>query len=342
MTYARKLQKIGESLFVSLPKVWTKKTKLNRGDTVTIVENPDGSVTLYPEVKESILKRTTLVVESGESIRSLRRRVTGAYVDGFDLIRLEAKGKFPDDQQDAIREITVDLFGLEIVELTSNSVTVQCLLTKTLPIERMIQRIHSNARAMFGETIAALRERDPKVAKSVIKRMRDVKRLSLVVHRLLRSLILFPTEWTLDMKPIDSVDFLRVIDKITEISGGIRKIAESIVMWEYPHSDDVVEKLVEISDREMGLYDWSMQALMSKDIRLANRVLDENLQLGFDGLWNLLLKVEQESEVSAAAFSHMHRIMDNLKQIEVYSQEIAEIAIDRAEEVYEKERDVTS
>ena len=206
----------------------------------------------------------------------------------------------------------------------------------------MIQRIHSNARAMFGETIAALRERDPKVAKSVIKRMRDVKRLSLVVHRLLRSLILFPTEWTLDMKPIDSVDFLRVIDKITEISGGIRKIAESIVMWEYPHSDDVVEKLVEISDREMGLYDWSMQALMSKDIRLANRVLDENLQLGFDGLWNLLLKVEQESEVSAAAFSHMHRIMDNLKQIEVYSQEIAEIAIDRAEEVYEKERDVTS
>ena len=118
MTYTRKLQKIGESLFVSLPKVWTKKTKLNRGDTVTIVENPDGSVTLYPEVKESILKQTTLVVESGESIRSLRRRVTGAYVDGFDLIRLEAKGKFPDDQQDAIREIMVDLFGLEIVELT--------------------------------------------------------------------------------------------------------------------------------------------------------------------------------------------------------------------------------
>ena len=80
-----------------------------------------------------------------------------------------------------------------------------------------------------------------------------------------------------------------------------------------------------------------MQALMSKDISLANRVLDENLQPDFDDLWNLLLKAEQKAKISAPTFSHIHRIMDNLEQIEVYSQEIAEIAIDRAEEVYGKE-----
>lgn len=337
MPYTRRLQRIGQSLFVSLPKAWVKQMQLSRGDTVVLVKQLDGSVALYPQAREETPKQITLGAELDESTRSLRRRITGAYVDGFDLIKLVSAVKFTDEQQDAIREITKDLFGLEIVELSSDSITIQCLLAKTLPIESMIQRIHTTTRSMFGETILSLREGNAKVAESVIKRTRDVKRLSLVVHRLLRSLILFPTERIQEMEPMDSVDFLRVIDRITEISGGVRKIAESVLTWEQSYSDSVLEKLLRTCSKAMNLYDWSMQALMSKDISLANRVLDENLQPDFDDLWNLLLKAEQKARISAPTFSHIHRIMDNLEQIEVYSQEIAEIAIDRAEEVYGKE-----
>ena len=337
MPYTRRLQRIGGSLFVSLPKPWVRQMQLSRGDTVVLVKQLDGSVALYPEAKEGTPKEITLEAEPDESTRSLRRRITGAYVDGFDLIRLVSAVKFTDEQQDAIREITEDLFGLEIVELSSDSITIQCLLAKTLPIERMIQRIHGTIKSMFGETILALREGDPKVAKGVIKRTRDVKRLSLVVHRLLRSLILFPTERIPEMEPIDSVDFLRVIDRITETSGDLRKVAESVLMWEQSHFDSFPEKLLRTCGKAMNLYDWSMQAFMSKDISLANQVLDENLQPDFDDLWNFLLKAEKKAKISAPTFSHVHRIMDNLEQIEVYSQEIAEIAIDRAEEVYGKE-----
>jgi len=337
MTYPRKLQKIGQSLFVSLPKTWAEQMQLNRGDTVLLVKQLDGSVALYPEAREETPKEITLEAEPEEPRRSLRRRITGAYVDGFDLIRLIAATKLTDEQQDAIREITKDLFGLEIVELSSDSITIQCLLAKTLPIENMIERIHATTRSMFGETILALREGNAKVAEGVIKRTRDVKRLSMVVHRLLRSLILFPAERIQGMEPIDSVDFLRVIDRITEISGSVRKIAESVLIWERSYSDSVPEKLLKMCAEAMNIYDWSMQALMSKNVSLANQVLDENLQPDFDDLWDLLLKVEQAAKISAPTFSHIHRIMDNLEQIDVYSQEIAEIAIDRAEEVYGKE-----
>ncbi len=337
MPHTRKLQRIGKSFFVSLPKNWVKEKQLSRGKTVVLVEQLDGSIALYPEAREETPKKIALRVELGESARSLRRRITGAYVDGFDLIALDAAVKFTDEQQDAIRGITEDLFGLEVVELSSDLIVIQCLLTKKLPIERMIQRIHSTIKSMFGDTISALRETDPKVAEGVIKRTRDVKRLSLVVHRLLRSLILFPTERIPEMEPIDSVDFLRVMDNITEISGGIRKAAESVLMWEKSYSNSVLEELLKTCGKVMNSYDWSMQALMSKDIPLANRVLDEKLETEFDDLWDLLLKTEEKARISAPMFSYLHRIMDNLKQINVYSLEIAEIAIDRAEEVYEKQ-----
>ena len=334
MPYTRKLQKIGESLFVSLPKAWVRRVNLRQGDAVKLVEQADGSIAVYPETKEKNVEQTVLKVAPEESIRSLRRRITGAYVDGFDIIKLEAVENFTSEQYDAIREITEALFGLEIIEVTSNSITIQCLLTKTLPIERAIQRIHSIIRSMFSETISALRERKPETAKDVVKRIRDVKRLSLVVHRLLRGLILFPAEQAL--KPIDSVDFLRVIDKIMEVSGAVRKIAESIIPREEKVPNYLLKPLLEVSSKVLELYDWSMQALMSKDVPLANRVLDEKLEPSFDDLWEMLQEAEDKTEISGLTFSYIHRIIDNLKQIHIYSLEIAEIAIDRAEEMPEE------
>ena len=333
MAYTRKLQKIGESLFVSLPKTWIERMQLNKGDLVMLVEQPDYSVVIHPGVKNESLKQIILNVDIEESTRSLRRRITGAYVDGFDIIKLRAVDKFTEEQQDVIREIIKALFGLEIIELTSNFITIQCLLTKTLPIESTMQRIHSIIKSMFSETISALKERNPKAVKGVIKRTQDVKRLSLVLHRLLRSLVLFPIERTPELKPIDSVDFLRVIDKIAEVSRIVKKIAESVVIWELSFPDSILEPLLVICVRILELYDWSMQALMSKDVPLANRVLDEKLELRIDDLGEIALKAEEMGEISCPKFPHILRIIDNLKQMYVYSLEIAEIAIDRAEEL---------
>ena len=82
------------------------------------------------------------------------------------------------------------------------------------------------------------------------------------------------------------------------------------------------------------LYDWSIQSLMSKDIPLANRVLDAKLELDFDDLWGILMKeTVLMPEISTPILSHVPRIIDNLKQTYVYALEIAEIAIDRAEEL---------
>jgi len=337
LSYTRKIQKIGESFFVSLPKSWIERNSLSRGDTVTLVENSDGTLSLYGESKRREPKEITLIVEKDEPMRSLRRRLTGAYVDGFDLICLKTEDEFSDEQQDAIRRITEGLFGLEIVELSSQQIIIQCLLTRTIPIERMINGIHNTIKSMFTETISALEGGEPVKAQGVIRRTRYVKRLSLMVHRLLRSLIAFPNEGAEKIKPIDGVDFLRVIERITEISGAVRRIAESILMWKDVKEDFLREKLVDLCGKVLRLYDESIQALMRKDIWLANHVIDEKMELQFSEIWNFLLKAEQERLISVSSFPFLHRIIDNLERISIYTVEIAEIAIDHAEETSEQE-----
>ena len=336
MSYTRKLQKIGESFFISLPKSWIERNNLDRGDPVTLTENQDGTISLYGESKKKEPREVVLIVDKDEPLRSLRRRLTGAYVDGFDIIRLKTEDEFSDEQQDAIREITEGLFGLEIVELSSKQIIIQCLLTKTLPIERMIDGIHNTIKSMFSETISALEDKKPMKIQGVIKRTRYVKRLALMIHRLLRSLIAFPDERVKEIKPIDGVDFLRVVERITEISGSVRRIAESLLMWK-DQDNFIQEKLTNLCSKVLRLYDESIQALMHKDIRLANHVIDEKMELEFSNIWDYLLRAEREPLISASAFPFLHRIIDNLERISIYTVEIAEIAIDHAEEASQKD-----
>lgn len=125
MPVTRKLQKIGESFFVSVPKAWVKRFQLEKGNIVKLVEQPDGSIALYPKVEGSTVEQTTLIVDVNEALGSIRRRINEAYIDGFDVIRLKAKDKFTEDQQNIIREIIKDLFGLKIIEVTPKQITIQ-------------------------------------------------------------------------------------------------------------------------------------------------------------------------------------------------------------------------
>ncbi len=330
MPETRKIQEIGKSLYISLPKDWTKQMQLKRGDRVTLIPQQDGSISVYPEVKEEGPRQIILDIDE-ESEQSLRRRITGAYVDGFDVIQLKAENRLTDKQHDNIRGITEDLFGLEVVDASSNVVTIECLLKPTLPIEKTIHRIHNIVKSMFDETVSALKEHDINLALGVPRRIRDINRLSFVIYRALRSLILYPRlAGRGEMSLIDSVDYLRVLHRITGTAYNIKNTSESIVeMGKQMLPLSISEPLCETWNLARKLYDSAIQALVSKDIPLANRVLD--VKPDFEKLWNLCFEANKNSEISSLTFSHAHRVVDSLKQMYTYAVEIAEIAIDRAE-----------
>jgi len=305
--------------------------QLKQGDKVTLIPQPDGSMFIYPTAKQERSKEIILQINAKNSRQSLKRGITAAYVDGFDTINLKAEERLVEEQQDIIREIIDHLFGLEVIEVTGNTITIQCLLKQTLPIEKTIQRIHNVILSMFSETVSALKEQDVNLVKGLTRRMHDIKRLSLVTHRLLRSLILFPTSAEQrEISLIDCVDYLRILHIIGEIADNVNKISESVMaLGEQALPKSILKPLCQTCIPIQDLYDQSIRALLSKDIPLANRVLDSKLTL--ENLWKLCIEADEKPEIPSLALSHAYLLIDNLKQIQQYAAEIAEIAIYRAE-----------
>lgn len=338
MSETRKLQRIGgNTLYVSLPKHWTNRMQLKKGDKVTLGPQLDDSMYIYPTAKQEKSREIVLEINAKDSRQSLNRGIVAAYVDGFNTIKLRAEERLTEEQQEVIREIVDHLFGLELIEVTGKTMTIQCLLKQDLPIEKTMQRIHNVILSMFTETVSALKEQDINLVKGLTRRMHDIKRLSLVTNRLLRSLIIFPrSAEPREVSLIDCVDYLRILHIIAEIADSVKRISESVTTLgeqALPRSisEPLYQKCIPIRD----LYDQSIQALLSKDIQLANSVIDSNLTL--ENLWKLCREADEKSKISSVALVYAYLLIDNLKHIQQYAAEIAETAIDRAEAEIKKE-----
>jgi phosphate uptake regulator len=331
MSESRKIQKIGNTLYISIPKSWTNQLRLKQGEKVTLVTQQDGSISIYPKTKEARPREITLKVNRKNSTQPLKRGIIAAYLNGFDTIELKTETAFTEDQQESIREITNSLFGLEIIEVTSNTMMVECLLKQKMPIDKTIKRIHNVIMSMFSETISALETQSVYLIKGLARRTEDFKRLSSVTNRLLRSIILFsrPSQ-TEEISLIDCVDYLQILHITAEITENLKKIADRsipIIGNNLPRS--IMKVVIEISTGIKNLYNKSIQALLAKDILLANDILDKPFNLA--NLWNHCLKANEESQISGLILANIRVVIDSLEQILQHTHEIANISIDRAE-----------
>lgn len=308
--------------------------KLKQGDKVNLIPQVDDSLCICSTNPKEKPREINLKIKDKTSFHSLRREIVAAYVDGFDLIKLEAEEKITEEQQDNIRDITNHLFGLEIIEISGNAITIQCLLKRTMEIDKTIQRIHKVISSMFKEIVFALREQKTDLNSGLSRRMGDIRRLSLVTNRLLRSFFLFPTpEDQEKLSLIDCVDYLQILHIISEIACNVNKISKSILeINKQDLSKKVLEPVYQVCLTIQRSFDNSVEAILKKDINLANQILDNlaAVELNLEELWNFFKGVDK-TKMSINILSHAYLLVDCLKRINNHSSEISEIAIDRAE-----------
>jgi len=330
LSETRKIQKIGNTLYVSIPKSWANQLQLKHGEKVTLVTK-DGSISIYPKTEDTRPREITLSLSSKHSGQSIKRGIIAAYLDGFDTIELETKTTFTEDQQDVIRETINNLFGLEVIEVTGDTMMIVCLLKQMMPVNKTINRIHNVIMSMFNETISSLEKQNVDLLKGLTKRTQDIKRLFLVTNRLLRSIILFPQpSQTEEITLIDCVDYLQILHTTAEITENLKKIAENTIpLIDDPLPKSITKLLIETSTGIKELYNDSIQALLCKDIPLANNILDTSFNLA--NLWSLCLKANEKSEISSLALTNIRLVIDSLEHIQQHTHEIANISIDRAE-----------
>jgi phosphate uptake regulator len=280
MSEIRKIQKIGNTLYVSIPKIWTNKLKMKHGEKVTLVRK-NSSITIYPKSEDIRNREITLILDGKNSIQSIKRGIIAAYLDGFDIIEVETQTKLTEEQQDIIRETINNLFGLEVIEVIGDKITIVCLLKQKMPVNKTMNRIHNIIMSTFTEMITALEKQNANLITGLTRRTHDIKRLFLVTNRLLRSIILFPKPTqTEELTLIDCVDYLQILHITSEVTENLKKIAENITPLIDQHlPTQIIEQLVDTSRRINKLYDSSIQALLQKDIPLANSILDTSFNL---------------------------------------------------------------
>ena len=326
MTYFRKIQKLGESLYVSLPRSWVKHMQLQKGDTIELIHQPTNALVLYGHTIEDKAHTITLSLTTTESINSIKRKLTGAYLDGYDIIQLSFNNRIPSYQQNALRDIIDEFFGLEIITISATEITTQCLLSKTLPIPNIIQRIQDIIITSLRESTSAFLHQNIKSLEDIIRREREVQRLTLVIHRLLRMSILFPGK-TSTLTLIDNVDYQRVLDKMNNVFKTVVKISTNATLLQQPLIQEDVTSIQQQSEDVIEAYDNAIKALTLKEVTMANQILDLAMISPIENFNQPSYTPGQIANIIA-----IRSFQDNLQHILSFAQEIAELAIDKSEE----------
>ncbi len=160
----RKLQLVGGSTYVlSLPKKWVDDMSLKTGDPVSIFRTANNSLSLLPSKnsKTILTAKSQTAISQKDSIESVKRKIIAMYLAGYQIIEIKSKGgRIQLDQKQAIRDLVrTNMIGTEIVESTSESITIQILTSlPELSIADALKRIFLLTSTMPRQTNHSLKK----------------------------------------------------------------------------------------------------------------------------------------------------------------------------------------
>ncbi|MEE8133185.1 MAG: phosphate uptake regulator PhoU [Nitrososphaerales archaeon] len=285
--YARRLQKIGSSALVSLPKEWIKHNKLDKGDTVIVEVGRDNLLVVYPsgteqeEVKESVIQfpskyKGTIVNE-----------ITGAYLLGYDIIKVKSSLQISYDDREIIKGVIGKMVGLEIVDEDAYKITAQFLLdATTLDPEKILYRMSSIVSGMYKDTLASLTNKEPNLLRIITRRDDEVDRQYFLLVRLIRSAIMNPKLASkLNLVNIDMLDY-RIAANLFEGAG-----------------DATVELAKAISTID--------QLKKSSDLKMAGELIETMQDIAVRAFAN---KNRDDSIKAMKQYANFSNLLDSVKQ----------------------------
>ncbi len=216
--FIRRLQKIGSSILVSLPKEWVDEHKLEKSTQVELETGQNNiSITVNKDNKPSKEVIISYPLPKEENITA---DLTGAYLLGYDIIRIKGKTTIPINDREKIRESMRRLVGVEIVEEDSSNINIQFLLDATsLKPEKILRRMSTIALGMFNDTLNSLISDDKTTLQTLSNRDVEINRQYFLLVRLIRSTMMDQRLASVfNMENIDILDY-RIAANLLETAG---------------------------------------------------------------------------------------------------------------------------
>ncbi len=265
--FIRRLQRIGSSILVSLPKEWVVANNLDKSNEVELETGQDTiSISANKEMRPTKELVISYPLPKDENIVA---DITGAYLLGYDIIQITSKSIIPGEDREKIRNSMRRLVGMEIIEEDASNINMQFLLdATTLNPEKILKRISSIALGMYDDVSNGLILDDKSNLQTLSKRDVEVNRQYFLLVRLIRStLVDKKLANVFNLENIDILDY-RVAANLLENAGDtIVELANFI--YNSSLSNEHLKKIFDIVQNFNILAEKSIDAFTKPDRRLA-------------------------------------------------------------------------
>ena len=279
--FIRRLQRIGSSILVSLPKEWVDANNLDKSsqveietgqDTISISANKETRPTKELVISYPLPKEENIVAD-----------ITGAYLLGYDIIEINSKSIIPGEDREKIRNSTRRLVGMEIIEEDASHINMQFLLdATTLNPEKILKRMSSIALGMYDDTSNGLISDDKSNLQTISNRDVEVNRQYFLLVRLIRStLVDRRLANVFNLENIDVLDY-RVASNLLETAGdSIVELANFIYNSSLSKENskkifDVVKDFSKLAEKSIDAFTRPDRLLAIEAISL-HKKFEENL-----------------------------------------------------------------
>ena len=265
--FIRRLQRIGSSILVSLPKEWVDANNLDKSSQVELETGQDSiSISANKEMRPTKELSISYPLPKEENIVA---DITGAYLLGYDIIEINSKSIIPGEDREKIRNSMRRLVGMEIIEEDASKINMQFLLdATTLNPEKILKRMSSIALGMYEDVCTGLISEDKSNLQTLSNRDVEVNRQYFLLVRLIRStLVDRRLANVFNLENIDVLDY-RVAANLLENAGDtIVELADFIYNSSLSKEDS--KKIFDIVQNFNKLAEKSIDAFTKPDRLLA-------------------------------------------------------------------------
>lgn len=264
--FIRRLQKIGSSILVSLPKEWVDANNLEKSSQVEL-ETSQNHISISVNWEHRTTKELVITYPLPQD-ENIVANITGAYLLGYDIILINSKSTLPAEDREKIRNSMRRLVGMEIIEENSFRIDMQFLLdATTLSPEKILKRMSSIALGMYDDVVSGL-VGDKSTLQTLSSRDVEVNRQYFLLVRLIRSTLIDKRlANAFNLENIDILDY-RVAANLLE-NAGDAIVELGNYLYTSTLSKESAAKIHDLVRNFDTLADKSINAFTTTDRRLA-------------------------------------------------------------------------
>ena len=330
----RKLQKIkGGSYTLSIPKRWVDKKRLKSGQQMVMLEEDDGSLSLYPMTKTSNRAFTvTLPLEAFPDLEALEYNIATYYIQGADRIDVISKDIIPAAKKRKLKLLRLVMPGIEVSEERANRISFHVLIDPAaFHLETLLNKTSVFSMQLQEDAVKSMVNWDFSLAREVIERSGEALRhYRLTIRQVALASISKPVAREIGVRSCqECVTFALMARDLSRLVYHCSQIAGHVLSLEKKRnvSGRALRLIEKLSELTKDMQKDAVQSFLKKDAKFAVRVfrqMKKVRELERALLKEIMTKIE---DVDTAVTTGL--IGRDLRRIAGYSVAIADDSMNR-------------